>query len=287
MRRQARRLVREADVHDRSEFRIASWMREHAGTDRVFVGGAVAFWLNYLAGDVTQMSGCCDQNTLVQSTRFARYAIFSDEGTANRAADISIEWLQILGVRYIAVNGSASNEFYHDFKHPAKFDGILKEVWRGGGDTIFEVPLASASLAHVVRPDELPSRQPTNGIDLEPLDAYRSALMDTKRPTAAFRWSNTRDAVISGNMPAGSVYSVQIPWHAGWRASAPDGRPVTLGSDKLGLMTVAPGCDGPCEVLLHFDGGTEMQLLRGATVAAWLFLAGWYFRSARVAGRGA
>jgi hypothetical protein len=111
--------------------------------------------------------------------------------------------------------------------------------------------------------------------------------MDTKRPTAAFRWSNTRDAVISGNMPAGSVYSVQIPWHAGWRASAPDGRPVTLGSDKLGLMTVAPGCDGPCEVLLHFDGGTEMQLLRGATVAAWLFLAGWYFRSARVAGRGA
>jgi hypothetical protein len=281
MRRLAKNIIREADVHDRSEFRIAKWMREHAGTDRVFVGGDIAFWLNYLASDVPEVSGCCDQNTLVQSTRFARYVIFKDDGAGDRAADISIEWLEILGVHYIAVNGPASNEIYHDFTHPAKFDGVLKEVWRGGGDTIFELPLASASLAHVVRPNELPSRQPINGIDLEPLKAYRSALMDANRPLATFRWVSTRDAVIQGNVPAGFIYSVQIPYHAGWNAVDPQGRSLALGHDELGLMTLAPGCDGPCEARLRFDGGPEAEILRAASAAAWLVLAVWLYRDRR------
>ena len=268
-----RRWAQESDVANRSEFKVARWMAENAHGDRAFVPGSMAFWLNYWT-DTPQLKGCCDQNLLLNVLPSALWVIGTDQGAGERAAEISITWFQVLGVHYAAINGPGSNEIYHDIRNPDKFNGKLRELWRDQDDVIYEVPLTSASLAHVVRPSELVSRIPENGVDTQPLEAYRVALMDPGRPQATFEWINAQDAVIRGTLPAGFLFSIQIPYHAGWRASTESGTFVPLSKDAMGFMTVAPQCNGPCEVRLTFRGGTERTLLRTVSVLLWAMLAG-------------
>jgi hypothetical protein len=228
--------------------------------------------LNYWAADIPQMNGCCPQNQLIPTQPGAAYVIVTDDGTGERTAQISMQWLQVFGVRYVVVSGPESNEAYKDFRHPEKFDGVLRQVWSENGNTIYEVPLVSASLAHVVRPDELVARSPINGIDIEPLQPYVNALLDPSRPPAEFSWTSQKQARIRGLLPYGSIFSVQIPYHAGWRVSTDHGA-ANLGQDALGFLTVTAPCTGPCDVTLTFDGGREPFLLWSAAIAAWSFLA--------------
>lgn len=269
--------IRPATITERPEFRIAEWMRENAGGGRVLVEGSISSWLNYLA-DVPQVFGCCDQNHLIATVPLAQYMWVFDEATGDRAADVSLAWMQVFGVQYVAVNGPASLEPYHSFQHPKKFEGVLEEKWRSGDDVIYRVPQASASLAHIVRPEEVVPREPANGIDLAPMEPYRHALLDASRPQAEFTWLGVRDAVVRGRIPAGYVFSLQVPYHAGWRAEGD----VRIGRDGLGFMTLAPRCEGECEVRLHFDGGWEPKVLRAASGAAWLGMAIWAWRRRRI-----
>ena len=57
-----------------------------------------------------------------------------------------------------------------------------------------------------------------------------------------------------------------------------------LRRDGLGLIWVHPGCNGPCEVQLDYDGGWELRLCRWLSVlavAGLLSLPFWYFRRQR------
>lgn len=265
------------DPRGRPEFEISDWLEEHAAPgERVFVDGAVSLWVNYLSG-VPQVLGCCDQNHLIRSTPYAHYLLYSDDSAGDRAAEASIAWLQVLGVRYVAVNGPASLEPYRPWVHPKKLDGALPERWRSGDDVIYEVPGPHASLVHAVRPEELPARDPIHGLDLEAFAAYREAIMDAARPQAKLTWESDNDVRIVGELKTGFVYSVQVPYHEGWRAlSRAGGAGVT--SDPMGFLVVAPRCDGPCEVRLHFDGGTEYRVLKAVSALAWIGLFTWMWR---------
>src|SRR6185503_14903675 len=87
----AKNVLREGDVRGRAEFNIARWMDANAGTDRVYVPGAVSFWFNYLARQ-PQLTGCCDQNQLLRMIPIAHYALGTDDGAGDRAAEVSITW---------------------------------------------------------------------------------------------------------------------------------------------------------------------------------------------------
>ncbi len=267
-----RRIVRQFDATDRSEYRIAQWMDQNAAGRRVYVAGSTAFWFNHWT-DTPQVHGCCDQNMLTTALPAAIYVIGSDDGAGDRGAEISIAWLEVLGARFVAVSGPVSTDVYKDFRHWQKFDGLLTERWRMYDDVIYEVPQASDSLAHAVRPEELVARMPENGLDIAPLEPYRAAIEDAARPEAAFAWVNTHEAVIHGTLPEGWLYSVQIPYHAGWRAEA-DGSPAAVGRDGIGFLTLRPECSD-CEVRLTFDGGTEARLLRVAAIVAWIGVIFW------------
>jgi hypothetical protein len=278
-----RRIVNKSDPTDRSEYRIARWMDENAGGSRVYVAGSTAFWFNYWTG-TPQVAGCCDQNALTTAIPIARYVIGTDDGAGDRGAEISIIWLQVLGARYVAVSGPISSDVYKDFRDPLKFDGLLEERWHEYDDVIYEVPLGSDSLAHAVRPEELVQQMPSNGVDIDPLLRYRAALLDPERPAAEFAWRGTKEAVIRGALPAGSVFSVQIPYHFGWRAETASG-PARLGKDAIGFLTVAPDCEGSCEVRLVFNGEPERTALRAVSVAAWLAVGVWLTRRKRAPGQ--
>jgi hypothetical protein len=265
-----RAIILKADISQRSEYKISQWMQQNAKGDRVLVTGGTAFTFNYLT-DTPQVKGCCDQNLLIPALRYIYPAIIVPPGTGDAATDPSVRWLQVLGVHYVATSGPKSSDIYKDFVHPGKYRGMLRELWRDGDDAIYEVPLASPSLAHAMNRTEILTGDLEHGFDERQLERYRSALME-EGTNAELRWTSTSDAAIQGTLSPGGVYSVQIPFHTGWSATR-NGTPIPIEKDGLGFQVLRPACDGPCAVKLHFDGGTErtfLWLLCGLTWTALL-----------------
>lgn len=275
-RRYARWIARHLDVRSTIEYREAQWFREHMDGHRVFAPGSAGFFLNVFT-DVPQYAGGFDQGNINPVFPGFHYQILSSDGAGTQDGVLAVLALQAVGVDAIGVSGPHSQEAFKPFRNPAKFDGLLPVVWREGDDVIYRIPRRSASLAHVVRPADLPVRQPANGIDLDPLRPYVRALEDRSLPTAEFVWRNRHSAVLSATMRTGQVLSVQINYHPGWSAAV-NGRQRRLCSDHLGQIVVDPECDGPCTVELRYDGGREMRaalwISWGAALAglAWVLL---------------
>jgi len=306
----ARQIIYDADITSRSEYKVARWMDRNAGGARVLVPGSIRFFLNSLTS-TPQMTGCCEQNALSGAEDNAYYQYGADVGTTpQRSAEMNIAWMKALGVGYVATNDANSTEVYHDVRHPYKFDGLLPLRWPAGtgrsrpqcepskaggplrcaggpltdaGDFIYEVPLPSHSLAHAVYADELVSRAPANGLDVQPLSRYVQALDDPARPALTSVWANTTELDVKGAIVANQLISVQVSYHPGWRVTA-NGRDAKIVRDGLGFMAIDPGCSGPCVVRLTFTGGSEWTATGIVSVCAWasvLIALTWNLRSRR------
>ncbi|MBZ5584661.1 MAG: hypothetical protein LAQ30_21115 [Acidobacteriia bacterium] len=256
----AKRTLLRIDITKTSEYKIARWLDRHPGGGRAFLLGSSAFWLNAF-GDTPQVAGCCLQGMLQNAGRYAHYEVGSDDGAGDRAFEVSMAWLQALGVSRIAVTGPGSTDAYKDYHHPWKFEGRLPELWRGGDDAIYEVPQRAPGLAHVVLPEELTARFPEDGIDIKALAPYVAALEDPGKPLLEERWNSPSEAVLRGSLSPRDVISVQVSYHPGWHATAAGAR-LPVSADALGFLTIAPRCSGDCAVRLFYDGGAEMRLLK-------------------------
>lgn len=236
----ARAQIVAQDMTLTAQYRTAAKLHELAGGDRVFAFGATAFWMNAWF-DVPQVTGCCDQGPLHQSARIASYVIGVDP-----SPEVAVAWMRALGARFATVHEPESSEPYHDIRHPEKFRGVLKEVWREKGDVIYELPYTG--LAHALDPADLVTRRPENGLDVAPLQPYLNAISS---PGLSTRWISPEELTIEGEVRAGQVVSAQISHHRDWTASVRD-RPVPLRADRLGLLVIEPGCAGPCRIHLRF-----------------------------------
>lgn len=259
---------RPLDIRTTLEYQAAQWLDQNMQGRRVYVPGTVSYWLNAFT-NVAQFGGGWDQGLVNPHGAAVFYQLYSGEGT-DQEGEVGAAWLRAFGVHAVMTGGPNSRETYKPFRNARKFDGIFKEVWRDGDDAIYEIPTRSASLAHVIRPEDLPARKPAGGLDIEPLGPYLAALENPDLPQAEFRWRSRHEAVITADMRKGQLLSVQITYHPGWRATV-GGQPRRLYADNLGQIAVEPGCEGPCTVELVYDGGLEMRLLR---LLSWLSLAG-------------
>lgn len=274
-----RNLAAPFDISNAVEYRLAHWLDTHHGDRRVFAPGSIAFWMNAWT-DTPQMTGCCLPGLPNWTNVIAAYIITSDDGAGERAAGISLLWLKAFGAHAVATGGPASKEHYRDFVHPYKFEGKLPVLWKEGDDTLYRVPQRSASLARVVRREDLVARPPVNGIDVAGLGHYVAALDDVSLPLAEFEWKGAGRAEVTASLEPGQVLSIQQTWHPGWRASA-NGRPVPVRADGLGQMTIEPGCSR-CAIELRFDGGAEMRWCYAASAAALLLLLGRFAKRKRL-----
>jgi hypothetical protein len=230
--------------------------------------------------DNPQLKGNHDQESVNPFLATVAYTIYSDMNTGDRAAEYSLFWLKVYGARVITVSGPDSGDAYKPYTHPRKFDGVLPVVWRDGDNTIYEVPVRSKSLAHVMPASAVVGRTPIHGLDIEPAQAYVAALDDARYPPAEFRWKNMSEAEIHAQVAPGQVIIAQVTYDRGWEAWA-NGRPQRLRGDGLGLMVIEPDCQGECDVTLRFTGGRERLITRGLSAGAMLFALGYAIWSAR------
>jgi hypothetical protein len=188
-----------------------------------------------------------------------------------RDAEYSVFWLRAFGARAISVSGPDGKEFWKPFANPRKFEGVLPVLWREGGDTIYEVPSRSASLAHVMPRAAVVERTPVHGLDIGPAEAYVAALDDARYPPATFTWKGMSEAEIRARVEKGQVIAVQETYNPGWAAYAHGRRQVVRG-DAIGLTVIEPDCID-CVISLRYDGGTEALVTRALSLAAMLVAA--------------
>jgi hypothetical protein len=272
--RYARTLIQPVAIESTAEYKIARFMSDHYGGQRVMITGSISFWFNVFS-DTPQVHGGHDPNVPNWIHRIAMFAIFSGMNAGSHDAEVSLLWLKALGAHAITVPGPASREYYHPILDPKKFDGVLPLLWREGDDSIYGIPSRSTSLAHVIPAAAIVTRQPAHGLDVDQLDRYVAALEDPAGPVADFEWRNFHAARILAAAQPGQVVAVQETYVPGWHAVV-DGVQKPVEKDGLGLMIVRPGCHGACTIEMYYDGGAELAAARVASAAVMLGVLAWY-----------
>jgi len=269
LRRVAEGITTPVDVKQSIEYRSAHWVAENLSGQRVMMGGSMGNFLNTFTS-MEQLSAQPYTTAPNWEEQIAVYTIYLGENAGDRDGEFSLLWLKAFGVQAVAVPGSHSPEYWKPFSRPRKFDGMLPVLWREDDTTIYRVPQRFASLAHVMRPDELVKRAPTHGLDTDEVKRFVTALDAAPRP-AALEWRGANRARIRALLKSGEIVSIQINYHPGWHATI-KGSNRTVRADGIGLIVVDPNCIGDCEIILQYDGGWANRLCRVGSIGILLLL---------------
>jgi hypothetical protein len=268
----ARKLIHPVDITGTVAYRQSKWIGSHLPGQRVFLSGQNEFWFNLFA-DNPQLSAGLQSSAPNWAQRVAVYTIDSGQNAGAQDGPISVLWLKAFGCGAVTVPGPASRDAYHPIANPRKFDGLLPLVWNEGDDSVYQVPLSSTSLAHVIPPSSVVTRRPENGLDVEPLRAYVTALEDPTLPRASLTWENPDHGRISATVAPSQVISVQVNYDAGWRA-ATAGRSLRIRPDQIGMMIIDPDGAGPRSIDLEFTEGAERAVCLGISLLTATILLG-------------
>jgi hypothetical protein len=233
------------------------------------MGGSMGNFLNTFTS-MEQLSGQPYTTAPNWEEQIAVYTIYIGQNSGDRDGDFSLLWLKAFGVQAVAVSGPHSPEYWKPFANPRKFEGMLPVLWREDDTTIYRVPQRSASLAHVMRPDQLVRRAPMHGLDTDDVHRFVAAL-DSASVPAVMEWRGANRARIRALLKPGEIVSTQITYHPGWHATVEGGDRTVL-ADGIGLMVVYPNCVGDCEIILNYDGGWSSRLCRAASSGILLLL---------------
>lgn len=248
------------------EYRLATWIAEHPPVGRVFASGTLRFRFNSWS-EIPQVGGTFESGLRNRTPLVLGYQIRS--GITNppgRDARDAILLLKALGVEYVVINGPKSRQYYRDFKNPGKFEGVLESVYREEDDVIYRLPVAS--LAHLVRPGELPAQLPI-GERVTLLEPYVAALEDPARPKLAATWRNPSELQIEGPVPDGMLISVQVSYEGGWVATQ-DGVRIPAQGDSMNFTVLRPRPSPLAHITMKYRGTREQRAMAAISVLAWM-----------------
>jgi hypothetical protein len=266
-----------ADLEKHSEYTSARWLDANLHGGRVYVTGSTAFWLNAFT-TTPQLIGCCDQGQSMPVLNEAPYKVNTAVNPA--ITEEGINWLRALGVQAMVVNGPTSTDEYKDIRAPERFDGVLPLLHRENGDSIYSVLPLGASLAHVVRPEELVPHHARGNFAYADILKYAQATVDAARPPATFEWRGGGRARIHANLHPDDVLSVQVAWFPGWKATV-HGERVAISADGMGFIVIQPRCQGDCVIDLAWTGRGDLPISAAVSLAS-LGLLGFLALRARV-----
>ncbi len=258
-RRYARRILSPLDVTQSIEYQASTWLQRHQPGRRVFVWDATQFWLTAFS-DNPEVGGGFGQGVIDQEIPPLGFGI---PYTIGNGADTAM-WLRVLGAQVVLVSeANAKVAYNYAWRDPAKFRGVLQEIWRQDGEVAYAVPSRSDSLAHIVRAEDVVRHPPPNVEDAAQAHKLDADMEDPSVPIADFHWIGQSEVQASATVRPGLVFFFQISYHPGWHAVV-NGKAARIQRDGLGFMMVDPHCDGPCLIRLSYDGGTEMRLARAS-----------------------
>ena len=179
--------TRPIDITRTDEYKMAKWFDTHMGGRRVFAPGNVSLWMNMFT-ETPQVAGCCDQGMPSNEYRVSTYVIYTGQNAGARDAEISTIWMKAYGADAVGVTGPKSTEVFHPYWNPHKFDGVLPVLWRDGDNVVYDLQRRSQSLAHVITREQMIRQAPENGLQIEPLIPYVTAIEAPNAARAEFQW---------------------------------------------------------------------------------------------------
>jgi hypothetical protein len=175
-----------------------------------------------------------------------------------------------LGVDALIVNDGRSQEMYHDFVHPYKFNGVLPVLYDDGqGNVIYKVPRRYPSLARVVDASRLGAVAPGwAATDLEALRRYTAVIEEGPDAPPTAEWKGTDAMRIHARVDRGRSIVVQETYDPAWHAYL-GGKELRVRPDPLSFMAIdaPPGED---DIALVFEMPMENRI---GWILLWLSLA--------------
>ena len=261
--RHARGLIlKEPDYRQRVEYRVTDWIAKNLPGARCFATGSIRFWYDTW-GDLPQMHGGSNQGLINGLVQPAYYFI-----TSTLDANAAVLWMQALGVDAVIVPDERSQENYHDFSDPRKFDGILPEIYNDHqGNIIYKIPRHYAGLARVVETRQSRSFQPIRSVqELDRLRAYTDAVEHGPDAPASAQWDGTDAMVLYATLQQGQSILVQETFDPGWHAYA-GGRRLPVYPDPVGFMWIEAPPGGQA-IRLQFETPLENRIGSALTIAS-------------------
>ncbi|MCX6612361.1 MAG: hypothetical protein NTW74_16110, partial [Acidobacteria bacterium] len=247
------------------ERRITRAMANHDPEARVYFQGTPRFFAG-VEFDQMQFGGGFSNGVRLPVFFLADYGI-----TVNRGiGPLTVAWLKALGVDYVAVGDEKTEDPFKPWQDPHQFDGLLTEVWREGGDAIFEVRRANESLAHTIPESALMLKAPVSYLEKDGLLRYVDALEGPLSNGGVLRWITPSRAELDLHIRAGDAISVQVAHDARWVASV-KGSQWPIHKDGFGWMWIEPKGTGEVTLTLEFHNPKLLFLIWGT---AWLILLG-------------
>jgi len=244
-------LARAHSIQTRPEFQVAKWMADNLPQARALPTGSIRYWYNAWY-DNDQAYGGSNQGLLNQLLPAAYWQI-----TQGERADIAIAWLQALGVDAVIVPDKRSEEIYHDYSHPEKFQGALPEVYDDHkGVIIYRVPRRYPGIARVVDRAALSAiGPPRTGDDMETLSRYVSAVDygPDSQPAVVRRGFESFDVEVLAS--PGQAVLLQETFDLAWHVYS-DGNPLHVEQDPFGFMLVSAPIGAHT---MHFQFETPME----------------------------
>jgi len=257
----ADRYVRPVAVGETLEWQVAEEVAQRYPGRRLYAVGSVRYWLPAFQ-DIVQFGGGFGPGIRLPQWWISDYAIHWPKGHG----ELTTTWLRAYGVDLVCAGDERTLDVWRVWRDGTKFDRILPEVWRSGGDAIHEVPRRSRSLAHVVPEASLVGRAPEDLLDSLEIERYVEALEDARNPVATFRWLSASAAAIETDAESGQVLSVQIAFDRRWRVES-DGKRLEAFRDGLGQLVIRPPGPGRRRISLTFEPDAAIRVV---TAVAWL-----------------
>lgn len=246
------------------EYKAPVWVERNLPGVRVFLPGSVAQWANASTG-VQQFAGGSYSMSINLVHRAAKEAVYWHDDP-----QVALTWLKAYGAGAVGISEPKSAEYWHPFVYGPRLQAMLGEpLWSEDGVAVYRVPVRETGLAHVVPETALVMAAPRGGGDVRSVKRYVAALDDASLPTTQFAWEGRNRIRIHATLANGQAVSVQVSYHPGWHATN-GGRTLRVERDGLGMMWLRPGCSGPCEIQMDYDGGWELRICRWIS---WLALA--------------
>ena len=265
------------NYQDRIEYRVSEWLWKNMPQARVHAIGSVRFWFDAWH-DLEQLGGGSEQGVLNFGIEAPKWEI-----TIGPDARPAVLWLESLGVDAVFVSDKQSEEVYHDFPNPAKFEGVLPVVYDDGhGNKIYSVPRRYPAHARVVETQRIDAAQvPRFGADVERLRAYVDLVERGPDSPVTLARDSPGSIRLHAALAPGQSILLQESYDPSWQAWS-GGRKLAVHPDALGLMVIdAPS--GVQDVSLIFTTPFENQVGRVVTIFSILVVAGLMAIGARAA----
>ncbi len=123
-------------------------------------------------------------------------------------------WLRALNAPWLVVHGAASQEYFHWYARPTRFESLPVAYDSGAGDRVYHLPFEPRD-AVVVDLRSLPHL--TSTADSAFLTAYLNWAAG-KRPVDV-HWTSPGEAAFEVNLAAGEAVLLKVNNAPGWRAS--------------------------------------------------------------------